>query len=213
MIASNLVKHACSITVLALSLGATAAYAQSAQSSDASSKNAQSKQPAKGGSVSKADQKMMEEMAYSNLAEIETGKLAQSKSQSEEVKKFAQQMIDDHTKSQQELQQLAESKGVKLPTEPDKKHQAMAKKMSGMSGEEFDRMYMKQVGVEAHQKTHKLLQQAQKNAKDGEVKSLAQKNAPIVEEHLKMAKEQTQSGKSSSMSGSSDTKGKSDASK
>lgn len=213
MTATTLIKHACSITVLALSLGSTAAYAQSAASSDASSKNTQSKQATKGSSVSKSDQKMMEEMAYSNLAEIETGKLAQSKSQSEEVKKFAQQMIDDHTKSQQELQQLAESKGVKLPTEPDKKHQAMAKKMSGMSGEEFDRMYMKQVGVEAHQKTHKLLQQAQKNAKDDQLKSLAQKNAPIVEEHLQMAKEQTQSGKSSSMSGSSDTKGKSDASK
>lgn len=165
------------------------------------------------GSVSKGDMNMMRDMAHSNLAEIETGKLALSKSQNPEVKKFAQQMIDDHTQAQAELQKLAQSKGVNLPSKPDKKHQEMAKKMQGMSGEEFDRMYMKQVGVNDHQKTLKLLQKAQKNAKDPDLKALAGKTAPIVEQHLQMAKQHSQAGqggksdsKSTSGQGSTTTK-------
>jgi putative membrane protein len=74
-----------------------------------------------GAPVSKGDVKMMRDMAHSNLAEIETGKLALEKSQSPEVKKFAQQMIDDHTQAQTELQKLAQTKGVELPSKPDKK--------------------------------------------------------------------------------------------
>lgn len=197
-----------SLTILALALGTAFAHAQTGGTTSTTPpadsqirKDAPSMQKdGKGassaaGSVSKGDLNMMRDMAYSNISEIETGKLAQSKSQSAEVKKYAQQMIDDHTKAQAELQKLADSKGVNLPTEPDKKHQAMAKKMEGMSGEEFDRMYMKQGGVKDHQKTLKLLQKAQKDAKDPDVKALATKMTPTVEEHLKMAKQHADAGK------------------
>lgn len=142
-----------------------------------------------GAPVSKDDMQMMGDMANANLAEIETGKLALEKSQTPEVKKFAQQMIDDHTQAQADLRKLAQSKGVDLPNKPDKKHQAMAEKMQDKSGEEFDRMYLKQVGVNDHQKTLKLLQKVQKNANDPELKALAAKTKPIVEQHLKMGKQ------------------------
>lgn len=211
--------HAPSITLLALALGVGVAHAQTSSTATTSPpsdsqirKDAPSMQKdGKGassaaGSVSKSDLKMMRDMAYSNISDIETGKLAQSKSQNADVKKYAQQMIDDHTKAHAELQKLAESKGVSLPTEPDKKHQALAKKMQGMSGEEFDRMYMKQGGVNDHQKTLKLLQKAQKDAKDPDLKALATKMTPTVEEHLKMAKQHADAGKA----GGSDTKATSD---
>ncbi len=195
-----------SMAMLALVLGSTLAQAQTSSGTappadsqirkDAPSMQKDGKGASSAaGAVSKGDLKMMRDMAHSNLAEIETGKLAQSKSQNAEVKKFAQQMIDDHTKAQAELQKLAEAKGVNLPSEPDKKHQEMAKKMQGMSGEEFDRMYMKQGGVKDHEKTLKLLQKAQKDAKDPELKALAAKMTPTVEEHLKMAKQHAGAGK------------------
>jgi putative membrane protein len=50
-------------------------------------------------------------------------------------------------------------------------------------------MYMKQVGVSDHQKTLKLLQSAQKDAKDPDLKALAAKMTPIVEQHLQMGKQ------------------------
>jgi putative membrane protein len=141
------------------------------------------------GKVSKADQDMMRQMAQANLAEIETAKLAQSKSKSDEVKTYAQKMIDDHTKAQTELAQLAQSKGVQLPAEPDKKHQAAAKKLSALSDAEFDRRYMSQAGLTDHQNTHRLLQNASKRAADAELKAYASKTLPVVDEHLTMAKQ------------------------
>jgi predicted outer membrane protein len=152
------------------------------------------------GSVSKADEKIIKDMAMANIAEIETGKIAQSKSQNDQVKSFAQQMIDDHSKALSELQTLAQQKGVTLPTEPDSKHKAMATKLQAMSGDAFDKAYMAQAGVSDHKKVHSMLMSDEKRAKDPDVKAAAAKMAPVVEQHLKSA-EQMHSTKSGTTSG------------
>jgi predicted outer membrane protein len=155
---------------------------------------------ASGGSMSKSDQKMLADMAQANMAEIEGGKLAQSKSQNDQIKSFAQQMIDDHTKALTDVQQVAQQKGVTLPSEPDAKHKAMAAKLEKMSGSAFDKAYMAQAGVADHKKVHSMLMQDQKRAKDPDVKALAEKMTPVVEQHLKAA-QQLASAKSGTTSG------------
>ncbi len=139
--------------------------------------------------VASADQKMMRDIAHANLSEIAAGKLALEKSQSDDVKSFAQKMIDDHTKAQQELQTLADGKGVKLPTEPDTKHKALTKVMSGLKGEAFDKRYLKQGGLNDHENTHKLLVRVQDKAKDQDLKAYAAKTITAVDQHLALAKE------------------------
>lgn len=139
--------------------------------------------------LSRADQKIVKDMAMANLAEVEKAKLAQSKSQNEQVKNFAQKMIDDHTKALGEVQQLAQAKGVPLPTELDRKHKRATEKMSALSGDAFDRAYMNQAGVADHKKTHDLLSKAQARAKDPDVKALAARTMPVVEQHLSSAQE------------------------
>jgi putative membrane protein len=149
------------------------------------------------GKLSKADSNFMRDITYSNISEIATAKLAQSKSQNDQVKTFAQRMIDDHTKAQQELEQLAQSKGVTLPTEPDTKHKAASKAMEKLSADKFDAMYMKQAGENDHQNTQKLLQKVKKNAKDADLKAYADKTLGPVDEHLKMAEQMRAADKSS----------------
>jgi putative membrane protein len=139
--------------------------------------------------LSKADQKIIMDMAQGNMAEIEIAKLAQTKSQNDQVKTFAQQMIDDHTKAMADVQQLASAKGVTLPTEPDKKHKAMADKLGALSGDAFDKAYTKQAGVADHKKMHGMLASAQSKAKDPDVKALAAKMMPTVDQHLKAAQQ------------------------
>jgi putative membrane protein len=144
------------------------------------------------GASSKAasgDQKMMRDIAYANISEVAAGKLALEKSQSADVKTFAQKMIDDHTKAQQELQTLADSKGAKLPTEPDAKHKALSKVMAGMKGEAFDKRYLKQGGLNDHENTHKLLARVQDKAKDPDLKAYAAKTITVVDQHLTLAQE------------------------
>jgi putative membrane protein len=139
--------------------------------------------------VASADQKMMRDIAHANISEIAAGKLALEKSQSDDVKSFAQKMIDDHTKAQQELQTLADSKGVKLPTEPDAKHKAMAKMMSALKGDAFDKRYLKQGGLNDHENTHKLLERVQAKAKDADLQAYAAKTISAVDQHLTLAEE------------------------
>ncbi len=155
---------------------------------------------ATGSSLSKADSKGIMDMAMVNMAEVEMGKLAQSKSQNPEVKTFAQQMIDDHTKGLQEVQAVAQAKGVTLPTELDAKHKAMSDKLAKLNGEAFDREYMKVGGVASHKEALALLKKNQKSAKDADVKGLAAKMQPTVEQHLKAA-QQAPTAKSGTTSG------------
>ncbi len=150
--------------------------------------------------LSAADKKAMMDMAVANMAEVETGKLALSKSQNAEVKTFAQQMIDDHGKALSELQTLAQAKGVTLPTELDAKHKAMSAKLEKLSGDAFDKAYMKQAGLADHKATHAKLQKISKSAKDTDVKAAADKTIPTVEQHLKAA-QQMSTAKSGTTSG------------
>ena len=158
-----------------------------AQNAPAASATGSATTAASAGKVASGDQKMMREISYANNAEVAASKIALEKSQSDEVKTFAQKMIDDHSKAQQELQALADSKGVKLPTEPDAKHKAMAKMLSGLKGDAFDKSYLKQAGLADHQATHKLLDRVQNSAKDAELKAYAAKTITAVHMHLTMA--------------------------
>jgi putative membrane protein len=149
--------------------------------------------PAQGAPVpaalGKADQKIVMDMAQGNLAEIAMAKIALGKSQNDEVKTFAQQMIDDHTTALGAVQQLAAARGVSMPTDIDNNHKTMAARLDATSGEAFDKAYMAQGGVADHQKMHNLLTAAEKKARDPDVKALATKILPTVDQHLKAARQ------------------------
>ena len=142
-----------------------------------------------GAQLSRSDQKMIMSMAQANLAEIEMGRMAQNKSQSDQVKNFAQQMIDDHSKALTEVQQVAQARGITLPNELDRSHRAKADKLAAMSGDAFDRAYMQQAGVSDHKKNHSMLQSAQSKARDPDLKALAARTLPIVDQHLNSAQQ------------------------
>ncbi|NHZ40215.1 DUF4142 domain-containing protein [Massilia aquatica] len=148
---------------------------------------------AQGGSgtatISSADRKIVTDLAMANMAEIEAGRTAQAKSQNDDVKKYAQQMIDDHTKALEEVRQLAQTKGVTLPSTLDRMHKAKADKLAALSGDAFDRAYMAQAGVADHKKTHGMLTKAQGRAKDPDIKALVTRMTPTVDQHLNAAKE------------------------
>jgi putative membrane protein len=169
--------------------------------SGASGTSATSATTSGSGKVAKADQKIVMDMAQGNMAEIDMAKLAQSKSQNDQVKTYAQQMIDDHTKALSEVQQLAQTKGITLPTDIDAAHKAAAAKLSALNGDAFDRAYMKQGGLADHKKMHSMLTSAQAKAKDPDVKALVTKITPTVDQHLNAAQQMN------TAKGSSKTKG------
>jgi len=139
--------------------------------------------------IEKADASMLQDIAHANIAEIESGKLASSKSKDPEVRKFAQMMVADHTKALTDVKKLATEKNVTLPKSPDAMHKAAMLQLKALRGNMFDSRYAKQAGVGDHEATEKLLQTTVADAKDAEVKALATKMLPVVQAHLAHARE------------------------
>lgn len=139
------------------------------------------------------DKKFMMEAAMGGKAEIAMAQMALERSSSDSVKQYAQQMIDDHTKAGEELMQVASTKGITLPTEPDAKHKAMLANMQKLSGAEFDSMYIKMAGVKDHENMEKLFMGESSKGKDADAKAFAAKTLPTVEAHLRMARDMTTS--------------------
>ncbi len=90
-------------------------------------------------------------------------------------------------KAQDELKQLAQSKGVGLPVEADRQQQSVEKKLAALSGEKFDRQYMNHESTRALKDTHRLLERINSKAEDADLKSYASKIIATVETHQQMA--------------------------
>jgi putative membrane protein len=165
---------------LALALGVPlATNAATADRTDKASTN-------KASSLSSGEKKFVSKAAESSLMEIEMGKLAQKKTQSDDVKALAKRIVDDHTKANEQLKQIAQSKGVELPTAMDKSAHRDMEKMQKLSGAEFDREYVKNQ-VSHHKKDVKEFRDQAKSGKDSDIKSFASETLPKLEQHLQMA--------------------------
>ena len=134
--------------------------------------------------LNKTDQRILGDLALANMDEVAAARLAQQKSQNDQVKNFAQQMITDHGRALQDVQALAQSKGVTLPAGPDSKQQKMDDKLNRLSGAAFDQAYLKRAGVDAHKQAHTMLARDQNRATDPDLKSLIAKMQPTVDQHL-----------------------------
>lgn len=137
--------------------------------------------------ISNADRNLMRSLAHIHMAEIDMGKMAQTRSQDVTLRSFAQRMMDDHSKALEELQKLAQARGVVLPGGPGKNHVAAKEKLAAMTGEQFSREYMMHAGDTAHQEAHQLLQKAAQNTQDPALKAQVSKSLALVEQHMRIA--------------------------
>jgi putative membrane protein len=126
--------------------------------------------------------------AKGGMAEVELGKLAADRAQNDEVKKFAQRMVDDHTKANDQLKQIAESKGIKLPSEVEPKEKMLMQRLEKLNGTAFDRAYMNAM-VNDHVKDVNEFKREANSGRDSQVKSFASSTLPTLEEHLQHAKQ------------------------
>jgi putative membrane protein len=142
-----------------------------------------------GGGVALADagdKGFVDKAATGGMAEVKLSKLAMDKGQSTEVKQFARKMVEDHTKANMELKQIAEKKSLVVPTAMDEKHEKIYDKLVKLEGADFDKEYMRAMAND-HDDTVKLFKEQSQNGQDPELKSFAMKTLPIIEKHDDMA--------------------------
>ncbi|MER2298644.1 DUF4142 domain-containing protein [Pseudomonas promysalinigenes] len=120
------------------------------------------------------------------IAEVVTGKLALEKSQNADIKQFAQQMVTDHTKANQQLGEIARKLDISVPDEA-----ALTDKVKKMilewREESFDRSYVNNQ-VDAHEKAVELFKKEASSSDKPELKAFASETLPTLEDHLKQAK-------------------------
>jgi putative membrane protein len=135
--------------------------------------------------VNSDDATFLKEAALGGMMEVELGKLAQ-RSANPQVKAFADLMVADHTKANQELKVLAGKAQILLPTEyyeDQVGHITMMKKLKGAA---FDKHYVDMM-IKDHQKTVALFQSATETMSQ-DVKKFANKTLPVLNEHYKKAR-------------------------
>lgn len=139
--------------------------------------------------LSKADEKLMMEVAMGGMMQLEIGKVAVEKATDEEAKILAQSEVEEQTGLSNKLKEIAAAKNITLPAAPDAKTQAMVAKMQSLSGAEFDRTYVKESGVKNHEKLDKTMSKVESKATDASLKGVAVAAHPLVRTHLQVSKD------------------------
>lgn len=133
------------------------------------------------------DSEFLVDQAEINLAEIELGKLAETKGTNPEVKKFGKMMVDDHTKAASEVSALAKTKNFTLPTSLTEEGQEEYNKLNEKSGADFDKKFADMM-IDGHEKAINKLKKASEDAKDPDVRTWASNNIAGLTAHLEHAK-------------------------
>lgn len=133
--------------------------------------------------VNNDDAKFATDAANGGMAEVALGKLALTKTTNASIKDFAQMMVTDHGKANDELMAIAKQKNITLPAEPDSAHIKKMDDLKKLNGADFDKAYVSTM-IDGHKKTLDLMKGEAKNGSDSTLKTFAAKTAPVVQAHL-----------------------------
>jgi len=120
-------------------------------------------------------------------AEISLAKTMEDKTSNPQVKTLAQTIRRDHTAANAEIESLADKKGVTLPTEVSRDHQAKADRITKLSGPTMDKAYVDTM-IADHRADIAEFEKHQKDA-DPDVAAWATKTLPTLRNHLKLAED------------------------
>lgn len=122
------------------------------------------------------------------MLEIRLSQVAETNATSSEVKSFAKAIIVDHTKTTEELKQLALQKDITLPASLSDKCQKKYDDMSAKTGTEFDKAYADYM-VNDHKDAVDNFKKEADKGNDADMRAFAAKNVQTLEHHLAMAQD------------------------
>ncbi len=145
------------------------------------------------GVPSLTDEDILQVIMTVNMGEIQQGQLAQQQAMNPDVRRFADQMIQEHTASNQQIQTFLQNQGI-TPSDNPLSRQLMAETNQILAvlqatggGETFDLAYM-DVQVSLHAKTLFLMDSViQRQLQRSELRDLAQRTREQVQQHLDSA--------------------------
>lgn len=124
--------------------------------------------------------------AQGNNAEIQTSQLALERSQNDTVRQYAQRMVEEHTAANEQLQPLAEQRGIELPANASSFDTAVLEQLTQIPDEQFDQAYM-DAQVNAHLKSLAVFRTGARQVADTDLQNYASTLLPSIRDHLEIA--------------------------
>jgi putative membrane protein len=138
------------------------------------------------GTSTNADKTFLTEADEGNSAEIAASQTALKKSKNADVKAFAQQMIADHQKLRSDMVPLTQSSGVTTPQPLNATHQIAAKRLASLSGQDFDKEYIKAMDQD-HHKMLGMFKSEATTTTNKDLKAAVLKGEKSIQHHTEMA--------------------------
>jgi putative membrane protein len=140
------------------------------------------------GQQASIDKMFVKKAMQGNLAEVQLGQLTLQKSSNDQVKKFSQTMIDDHTKLNEQMRPIAQQLGVDIPSDISKKDKSLMSKMQALSGPAYDQAYIKEM-VKDHKQDQGEYKMEVSNSQNIGIKNAALDGGKTISDHLQMAQQ------------------------
>jgi putative membrane protein len=131
----------------------------------------------------KEDRSFFDDAAQGGMLEVKLGEHVAKNGINDEVKRFAQRMVTDHTKVNSDLATAGQQVGLSMPQELDKKHKGDLDKLTAMVGDKLDREYVDRM-IKDHENDVKLYEKQSKDGKSPALKQFATNALPTLKEHL-----------------------------
>lgn len=136
------------------------------------------------------DQALFNKVAMGGMRQLAISQAVVGKATNEQVRMLAQSEVEEQTTIAAKLREVADAKGVTLPTEADPAVTALVNKINSASGAAVDAMYLAEGGIWGHQLLQATMQQVSSTAKDPTMKALAKATLPVIKTHLKVSREE-----------------------
>lgn len=168
-------------------LAAAPAFAQTVQTpprqSQPQAQGAGSDQ--QGSAQQSSEQDFVRRAAIANLMEIQSSRLALQRSQNQDIRDYAQQMIRDHQTTMSGLTRAGQ--GIATPESLTGEYRSLLRELR-RAGQNFDREYV-DLQIDVHEDTIDLFEQYAKSGNNSTLQQFAQQTLPTLRNHLRSAQE------------------------
>ena len=132
------------------------------------------------------DKLFLRQAVASGMLEMQLSLLAQRKASGDDVKEFAAHLVADHSRMEEALRSAAEAQGVMLPTKLPSQEQAVYERVNGLSGDAFDREYIKTIADNHHRDLREFRSEGASTL-DTNLRTTVQEETRTIHQHMVVA--------------------------
>ncbi len=130
----------------------------------------------------------LKQAAEINLGEVQLGKLAEQKGNNPAIRDFGKRMVEDHTKAEDNLRQIAQQQGVTLPSNAGQHVATLQQQLSGATGAQFDQIYIEHM-LSGHKGAIDAFENEIEHGSNPAIKGYAESTLSVIQDHIRIAED------------------------